>query len=73
VVTGLLAVIGGWLQWHRDTLVERLRAAHSAALRRRAAARAPHGRWALVAALVAHRRILLRLDAGRAPPVVATA
>jgi hypothetical protein len=71
-VTGLLAAVGGWLQWHRDALVGRLLAAVSAG-RRRNAARAPHGRWALVAALVAHRRILLRRDAERAPPVLATA
>ncbi len=71
VVTGLLAAVGGWLQWHRDTLVRRLRAARAAALRRRTTARVPHGRWALVAALLAHRWMLLRRDAGRAPPAVA--
>lgn len=67
-VTGLLAAVGGWLRWHHETLVSRLVAARDAALRLRNAANAPHGRWALVAALVAHRWILLRRDAGRAPP-----
>lgn len=67
-VTGLLACVGGWLQWHRETLVRRLHAARVAALRRATTSQPPDGRWALVAALVAHRWILLRSDAGRAPP-----
>lgn len=68
-VTGLLAAVGGWLRWHRETLVRRLHAARAtAAIRRPVAARAPHGRWALLAALLAHRWILLRRDAERAPP-----
>lgn len=71
IVTGLLAAVGGWLKWHRDALARRLRAARAAALRHRTTARAPHGRWALVAALLAHRWTLLRRDAGRAPPAVA--
>ena len=73
VVTGLLAAVGGWLQWHRDALVERLHAARVAARRDRATAHAPHGQWALVAALLAHRWILLGRDAERAPPVSAAA
>ena len=73
VVTGLLAAVGGWLQWHRETLVRRLRAAQSALARRRHLSRVPHRRWALVAALLAHRWILLRLDAERAPPRPAAA
>lgn len=72
-VTGLLAAVGGWLRWHRETLVRLLGAARTAALRRRNRATVPHGRWALVAALVAHHWILLRLDAGRAPPAPAAA
>lgn len=72
-VTLLLAIVGGWLRWHHEALVRRLVAARSAALRRRHRAHAPHGAWALVAALVAHCWILLRLDAERAPPVAATA
>jgi hypothetical protein len=73
-VTGLLAAVGGWLRWHHQALVRRLVAARAAARRRRRdAARGPHRRWALVAALVAHRWILLRRDAERAPPVPALA
>jgi hypothetical protein len=73
VVTGLLAAVGGWLQWHRETLIRRLRASQSALARRRHLSRVPHRRWALVAAMVAHRWMLLRLDAERAPPVLAAA
>ncbi len=72
-VTGMLAVIGGWLQWHRETLIRRLRAAQTAIARRRQVPRVPHRRWALVAALVAHRWILLRRDAERAPPAPSAA
>ncbi|HYN47591.1 MAG TPA: hypothetical protein VER83_01925, partial [Candidatus Nanopelagicales bacterium] len=72
-VTGLLAAIGGWFRWHRESLVRRLTAARAAAARHWAAARAPHGRWALLAALLAHRWMLLRRDASRAPPVPAAA
>jgi hypothetical protein len=69
VVTGLLAAAGGWIQWRREVLIERLRAARAAALhRRRHAARAPHRRWALLSALLANRWTLLRRDAERAPP-----
>jgi hypothetical protein len=72
-VTGLLAVIGGWLQWHRESLIRRLRAAQASLARRHRVSRVPHRRWALVAALVAHRWILLRRDAERAPPVPSAA
>jgi hypothetical protein len=69
-VTGLLAIVGGWLQWQREALAQRLAAARrAAALRRRQEARAPHDRWALLSALLAHRWILLRRDAERAPPL----
>ena len=71
-VTGLVSAVGGWLQWHRETLVRRI-SARLAATRLRASAYAPHGRWALLAALIAHRWILLRRDAERAPPLPATA
>lgn len=71
-VTGLLAAVGGWLQWHRETLDRRLSAARAAAARPcRTTAHAPHGRWALLSALLAHRWILLRRDAERAPPASA--
>ena len=69
VVTGLLAAVGGWLQWHRETLIRRLRAVQTAIARRRHLSRVPHRRWALVAALIAHQWMLLRRDAERAPPV----
>lgn len=72
-VTGLLAAVGAWLQWHNDALVGRLHTARDHPGRRRNTARAPHGRWALVAALVAHRRNLVRRDAERAPPAIAPA
>jgi len=72
-VTGVLATIGGLLAWHRETLVRRLHAARVAAGDRRNTARVPHGRWALVAALLAHRWILLGQDAERAPPAPVTA
>jgi hypothetical protein len=69
LVTGLLAAAGGWLQWRREVLIGRLTAARVAALRHRHhAARAPHRRWALLAALLVHRWTLLRRDAERAPP-----
>ena len=69
-VTGLLAAAGAWFRWRRDVLVSRLSAARAAAVRRLVAGQAPAGRWTLVAALVAHSWILLRLDAGRAPPAI---
>ena len=72
VVTGLLAAAGAWFRWRGDVLALRLRAARAAAHRRLAPRRAPASRWGLVAALVAHRWILLRLDAGRAPPAAST-
>lgn len=73
LVTGLLAAAGSWLQWRRDTLVARLRAARSALARLRPAARSPHHRWALLAALLVHRWTLLRRDAERAPPTPSAA
>jgi hypothetical protein len=75
VATGLLAAAGAWLRWRQDVLVLRLVAARAAAaaFRRLSAHRPPARRWRLVAALIAHRWILLRLDAGRAPPLPATA
>ncbi|MEI7743715.1 MAG: hypothetical protein WCK58_08200 [Chloroflexota bacterium] len=69
IVTGLLAAVGGWFRWRRETLTRLLHAARAAAAgRHRRVLRAPQGRWSLVAALVAHRWTLLRQDAGRAPP-----
>lgn len=68
VVSGLLAAVGGWLRRRHEILVLRL---HSARMRWRRASgsiAATAQRWRLVAALVAHGRILTRTDAGRAPP-----
>jgi hypothetical protein len=72
-VSGLLAAIGGWLQWRRAVLIERLRAARPALHRGRHGGRAPHRRWALLAALLANRWALLRRDAERAPPLASAA
>ncbi len=71
--TFLLAAAGAWLRWRTDILAGRLVAARAAAVRWRHRRLVPAGRWALVAALVAHERILLRPDAGRAPPARAGA
>lgn len=72
-VTLLLAAIGAWLRWHTTVLAIRLAAVRATAVRYRLARSFPGRRWALVAAAVAHRWILLRSDAGRAPPLAAGA
>jgi hypothetical protein len=69
VVSGLLAVVGGWLQWRRDVLIGQLRAARAVLHHRRHGGRVPHRRWALLAALLANRWAMLRRDAERAPPL----
>jgi hypothetical protein len=68
VVCGLLAAVGGWLRRHHEILVLRLRAARMQWRRATGRITATAQRWRLVAALVAHGRILTRTDAGRAPP-----
>lgn len=74
VVSGMLAAAGAWLRWRRDVLIERIRAARTTVVGpRRNADRAPHGRWALLAAILANRWALLRRDAERAPPVAGAA
>lgn len=77
LVTGLLAAVGGWIRRQHATLVARLVAARAAAAlaaaRRRPHADHPHGRWSLLAALLAHRWILARGLAGRGPPLPVTA
>lgn len=74
LVTFLLAAAGAWLRWRTAVLETRLAAARAAAAHRAPALPlTPAGRWRLVAAAVAHARILVRLDAGRAPPIVAGA
>lgn len=64
---------GAWLRWRTGVLAVRLAAARSAARRRSPVALAPAARWRLVAATLAHARILARRDAGRAPPAWAGA
>ncbi len=71
--TFLLAAAGAWLRWRTGTLAGRLAAARAAARRRSRVALAPARRWRLIAAAVAHARILGRSDAGRAPPARAGA
>jgi hypothetical protein len=73
VVSALLAAAGAWLRWRTEVLAGRLAAARAAAMRTTNIALAPASRWRLVAAIVAHTRILARSDAGRAPPARAGA
>jgi len=72
-VTFLLAAAGAWLRWRTDVLAGRLAAARAVAPRRVDLRLAPAARWRLVAATLAHARILARRDAGRAPPARAGA
>ncbi len=72
-VSLLLAAAGAWLRWRIDVLTGRLAAAKAAARRTTNIPLAPASRWRLVAAVVAHARILARSDAGRAPPASAGA
>ena len=72
-VTLLLATAGAGLRWRTQVLAGRLAAARAVSRRRAAARLTPAGRWRLVAAIVAHARILARPDAGRAPPARAGA
>jgi hypothetical protein len=67
-VTFLLAAAGAWLRWRTEVLATRLAAARAAVRRRAVVNLAPAGRWRLVAAILAHARILARSDSGRAPP-----
>ena len=73
LVTGLLAALGGWIRWQQATMLRRLRAARAADRRHPVHADHPHGRWTLLAALLAHRWLLVRGDAGRGPPASAAA
>ncbi len=68
-VTLLLAAAGAWFRWRITVLEGRLAAARSAARRRLVPAVGPAARWGLVAAAITHARFLVRLDAGRAPPL----
>lgn len=72
-VSLLLAAAGAWLRWRTEVLAGRLAAARAAARRSAMVRLTPATRWRLVAAIVAHARILARPDAGRAPPARAGA
>jgi len=72
-VTLLLAAAGAWFRWRTLVLAGRLAAARAAIRHAGAPDATPASRWGLVAALVAHGRMLLRSDAGRAPPARAGA
>lgn len=68
LVTGLLAAIGAWFRHREAILVGRLCAACVAdALRHRQVAKP---RWPDLGWLAAHRLLLARLAAGRAPPAL---
>jgi hypothetical protein len=70
-VTGLLAAFGAWFRQRIAVMVWRLRAARVALALRAHHRAAPSLRYRLVAAILAHRWILLRPDIGRAPPASA--
>jgi hypothetical protein len=73
-VSLLLAAAAAWLRWRGAVLERRLAAAQACAARlaRAGAARAP-ARWGDVAASVAHRWLIARRLAGRAPPAALAA
>ena len=68
-ISFLIALAGAWLRWREVVLQRRLVAARQndqRAPRHRAAEAAP--RWTEIAATVAHRWLVARRIAGRAPP-----
>ncbi len=65
--TFVLAAIGALLRWRISVLEGRMARARRAVFPRIEAHAQPAG-WRMVAAIVAHGRILVRRDAGRAPP-----
>jgi hypothetical protein len=70
VTTFALAAVGSLLRWRICVLEARIAAAAVSAPYPRPSSIAPAPAWASVAASVAHRWILARRDAGRAPPAV---
>jgi hypothetical protein len=74
IVLGLasltVALFGALIRWRVHVLEERL-AAEAGRPRRPLVSDAPASAWHLIAAICRHRWILVRLDLGRAPPVVA--
>jgi len=71
LVTVVAAALGALVRWRIAVLERRLAGRIHRPRRRGLAARRPAPGWAVVAAAVAHARILVRRDAGRAPPVLA--
>lgn len=71
LVTFAAAAIGAAVRWRIAVLEHRLAGRLHRPLQRGLAARHPAPGWLDVAAAVAHGRILVRLDAGRAPPDLA--
>jgi hypothetical protein len=65
----LLAAVGSWVRWRGAVLASRIAAARIRAALARVRPSAAPAAWGAIAALVAHRWILARRLAGRAPPV----
>lgn len=70
LVTGLLAALGALVRWRIAVLTARARP--PAQRWQRPVASLPHRRWNLASAALAARWMLLRQDAGRAPPILSS-
>jgi hypothetical protein len=68
IVTFLVAAVGSAVRWRVSVLRARIRASGARRHVRSVHASAP-SRWPITAALRRHAFLLLRLDAGRAPPL----
>ncbi len=71
LVTLAAAAVGALVRWRIAVLTARLAGRPPAARRRDLTPRRPAPRWTDVAAVRAHAWFLVRLDAGRAPPLAA--
>ncbi len=71
LVTLAAASVGALVRWRITVLTARLAGRPPVVRRRRLGARRPSPRWTDVAAIRAHAWFLVRLDAGRAPPLAA--
>ncbi len=71
LVTLAAAAIGALVRWRITVLTARLAGRAPVGRRRRLGARRPSPRWTDIAAIRAHAWFLVRLDAGRAPPLAA--
>ncbi len=69
LVTLAAAAVGALVRWRITVLTARLAGRPPVVRRRRLGTRRPSARWAEVAAIRAHAWFLVRLDAGRAPPL----